>query len=659
MNPRTLSKSRFKLAMECPTKLYYTGKKEYANQNIEDSFLLALADGGFQVGELAKCYFEGGHDIETLDYGEALAQTNELLKQEDVIIYEAAVKYQNLFIRIDVLKKHKNVIQVIEVKAKSFDPQNINFFGKKGALSTDWKSYLYDVAFQKYVTSKAFPDHEVYASLMLADKSTLCPTDGLNQKFRIRTIDGRKRVTVDSPLTPEEKSAPILTQINVDDCCDYIWNDDYDFRESSLPFYDLVDTFADQYEKDVKIPPMLTKECATCEFVANESDVQAGLKSGRAECWKQCLGWEEADFDEPTILDIWDFRKKDEYLQKNIVKVSQITPEDIKSEPDGKPGLSRGQRQWMQVEKYQANDNSVWIDKENLKAEMEKWIFPLHFIDFETSMVAIPFNKGRRPYEAIAFQFSHHIVDEAGNVEHIGQYLNVTPGEFPNYEFVRELKRQLESDQGTIFRYATHENSYLNFIREQIIQDSQNLEDADQLINFIETITTSSGKSEDTWIGPRNMVDMLELVKRYFYDPAMNGSNSIKKVLPAILNASTYLQTKYSKPIYGSVGGIKSHNYQDWCWIQWNGDKVADPYTLLPKLFSDATENELELLSESDELKEGGAALAAYARMQFEDMSEYERSEICKGLLKYCELDTFAMVMIYEGWREMLEGCST
>lgn len=47
---RCLTKSRFKLAMECPTKLYYTEKDEYVNNAIDDPFLLALADGGFQVG---------------------------------------------------------------------------------------------------------------------------------------------------------------------------------------------------------------------------------------------------------------------------------------------------------------------------------------------------------------------------------------------------------------------------------------------------------------------------------------------------------------------------------------------------------------------------------------------------------------------------------
>jgi hypothetical protein len=81
MRPRYLTKSRYKLGLECPTKLYYTGKSEYANKNLEDTFLLALADGGFQVGELAKCYFPGGHDIKTLDYDKALNLTNDLLKK--------------------------------------------------------------------------------------------------------------------------------------------------------------------------------------------------------------------------------------------------------------------------------------------------------------------------------------------------------------------------------------------------------------------------------------------------------------------------------------------------------------------------------------------------------------------------------------------------
>jgi hypothetical protein len=48
------------------------------------------------------------------------------------------------------------------------------------------------------------------------------------------------------------------------------------------------------------------------------------------------------------------------------------------------------------------------------------------------------------------------------------------------------------------------------------------------------------------------MVDMLELVKQYYYQVDMGGSNSIKKVLPAVLNSSEFLQNKYSAPIYNS-----------------------------------------------------------------------------------------------------------
>ena len=40
----------------------------------------------------------------------------------------------------------------------------------------------------------------------------------------------------------------------------------------------------------------------------------------------------------------------------------------------------------------------------------------------------------------------------------------------------------------------------------------------------------------------------------------------------------------------------------------------------------------------------------AYAYMQFSDMPNEERKKIVEGLLRYCELDTLAMVMIYEHW---------
>ncbi|NLY72125.1 MAG: DUF2779 domain-containing protein, partial [Tissierellia bacterium] len=156
--------------------------------------------------------------------------------------------------------------------------------------------------------------------------------------------------------------------------------------------------------------------------------------------------------------------------------------------------------------------------------------------------------------------------------------------------------------------------------------------------------------------GPRNMVDMLELVKSYYYDPYMKGSNSIKVVLPAVLNSSSYLREKYSKPIYGSFEGIKSLNFQDWIWIKEDDQgKVEDPYKLLPKLFSDLSDEDYLMAGLDEELRDGGAAMMAYYKLQFEDISDETKTSIIEGLLRYCELDTLAMVMIYEAWREMVK----
>jgi hypothetical protein len=233
--------------------------------------------------------------------------------------------------------------------------------------------------------------------------------------------------------------------------------------------------------------------------------------------------------------------------------------------------------------------------------------------------------------------------------------LVANPGEFPNYEFVRALKASLEINTGSIFRYHTHENTYLNFIYRQVCSDPGEIEDRDELCEFIKTITTSTGTSEEEWQGERNMIDLHGLVKRYYYDPATNGSISIKDVLPAILNRSEFLQKKYSQPIYGASEGtpnrIPSLNFTNKIWINSDNGKVDNPYKLLPELFKDESEHDYELImSEIEIINNGGAAMTAYAKLQFQEMSLYERQEIEAALLQYCELDTLAMVMICEAW---------
>ena len=178
---RYLTKSRFKLATECPAKLFYTDKRgRYPDTKMDDSFLAALAEGGYQVGELAKLYFPGGTEVKATDHEAALAQTGKLLAQEDVVIYEAAVRHGSLFVRVDVLVKSGRQLKLVEVKAKSFDPGKRSPFlsTRDGTIKSEWSPYLYDVAFQKFVLQAAFPNMDVSAWLMLADKSATSTIDG-------------------------------------------------------------------------------------------------------------------------------------------------------------------------------------------------------------------------------------------------------------------------------------------------------------------------------------------------------------------------------------------------------------------------------------------------------------------------------------------------
>ncbi len=643
---RCLTKSRFQLGMQCPSKLFYAGKaSEYANSSVEDSFLAALADGGFQVGALAREYFSNGHMIDALDDETSLTQAESLLKYKDVVIFEATFRAANLLVRTDILVKKGNRLDLIEVKSKSYDEtKDAGLINSKGEIASTWKPYVMDVAFQRYVLTQACPQFQVHSWMMLPDKKAISSSDGLNQKFEIVVDenDDRIRVVNVTPLRDAEREHPMLTRIDVNALCDQIELDSLGVDFGPDDFAERVDWLASHYEQGEKIVTSIGSHCKDCEYHATLEDRKAGLKCGFRECWQQALGWSDTDFDDPTILELWDFRKKDALLADKRAKLVDVTEQDIRPQPDARPGLSRKERQWLQVEKVQARDDSTWIDTAGLRREVDSWKYPLHFIDFETSRVAIPFHRNRRPYEMIAFQFSHHVMDQDGNVQHKTEFLDTEPTSFPNFEFVRQLRKALKKDQGSVFCYSSHENSTLSAIQRQL-QNSELTEvsDRDELINFIQAFQEEE------------MIDLFKLVKRYYYSPQMKGSNSLKAVLPALLNESEFLRQKYAQPIYGAEDGITSLNFEDKTWIKFEDGQVVDPYQQLPNLFADVSNRELERLSE---LSDGGAAMIAYAKLQSERLSPEERQEIKAALLRYCELDTLAMVMMCEAWIDAIHS---
>jgi hypothetical protein len=641
--------------MNCPTKLYYTGKPQYPDEKKDDPFLEALAEGGYQVGALARCYHPNGIQIHERSYDVSLKQTKTLLTQKNIVIFEGAFQFKNLFIRADIIDKTGNRVKLYEVKSKSFDSTDFNgMLSKKGFLDSVWNDYIYDVAFQKYVIKNAYPDWEVQTYFMLADKNATATVDGLNQKFLLKTVeDEMTTIEIVGDISKAGLGEEVLIRVCVDDLIDKIHQGTESYGPNEMSFIDYIHFLADHFEKDERIIKPIHKDCKICEYQVTIEEEKEGKISGFKECWSKQLGWENEMFELPRILDIWDYRRKQELIDSGIYLMRDVKPEhigNIESNLDGK--LTRTERQWLQIRKTVDHDPEPYINIDGLKAEINSFVYPLHFIDFETSMVAIPFFKGRRPYEQIAFQFSHHIVNSDFTLEHKGQYLCEEKGMFPNFEFVRNLKKELEHDNGSIFRYAAHENTVLNQIMSQLQEANVNeVPDKQYLMEFIKSIT-----HDDNYQGERDMIDMLRLVRNYYYHPLMGGSNSLKLVLPAILNSSDYIQAKYSKPIYGKTSEIKSLNFENgWTWIKVDDKgKLINPYDLLPPIFEGIDNEQIEQFLMRSNIQEGGAAMTAYAKMQFTKISDTERNRIIKGLLKYCELDTLAMVMVWEYWNNLI-----
>lgn len=662
---RYLTKSRMKTALECPTKLYYYGKdKIYANNMKEDDFLMALAEGGYQVGELAKCYYPGGIDIIEGKYDIPLKKTNSLLKETDVTIFEAAIEFEDFFIRIDILNKVGNKVELIEVKSKSIDPNDPGFTNKSGYMVPGWRPYFYDVAFQTWVLKQAHPEWEIIPYLYLCDKSKTATVDGLNQHFKINNDNGQKSVIKPKNLTKEMLGEEVLVKISVKEYVQMIMNGfEVDpikkTKEDHKDFVERVKEYAHYYKADKKYPVSLGLKCKNCEYKTNPDSKE--LKSGYVECWKSIY----ADFDEnkPHIFDIWNYRKSPDLLKRNLFYLDELYA-------DPQIFDSLNDRQKLQVQRTVEDDKREDISPD-IFMEMDSWKFPLHFIDFETCMTAIPFHKGRHPYEQNAFQFSCHTLFEDGHIEH-EEWIESEPGKFPNYDFVKALKKVLDKDDGTIFRYAPHENTVLRQIQEQM--DSEPSDLCDELIEWIDTITEwKDTETNQKFYGERNMVDMWALLKKYYYNPLMGGSNSLKFVLPAIMTSSEKLKRIYSEPVgFGN-------NLSDM--VLWKLDNTTntpvDPYQLLPNHFSDLdlTKESMvmesgeirdgaaafsdfdltqeEMVIEDGEIREGAAAMIAFSKMQFTEMKNEERILLVRALLQYCELDTLAMVMLYQHWNSL------
>ena len=601
-----LSKSDFKVARTCGTKLYYK-KLRYTSKQDDDPYLEFLADGGYMVETIAKLLFPEGREIEFDSNENAVELTKQALKSDTVTLFEATLMFGQLLARVDILEKRGNQFRLIEVKAKGFDSETDGvspFRGARGDILSKWRPYLEDVTFQTHILRSLFPDAVVTPCLCLVDKSKACGIETSFENFQILPREkksevktfSRPQVTFNGDIEALRKQ-PFVQVIEVSNKVDELLPE---VRQAAVVFAASL-----AREKPERIRPSLGVKCKKCEYRLD--DTEAVEKKGFRECWGKL-----AD-PSPHLLDFYrvDVLGVKGQVAANMIAQGQCGIRDIsKNDLRGKIG----ERQGIQLE--WTLKNKEFINPE-LPKILEGCKYPLHFIDFEASRMAVPYHAGMRPYEQVAFQWSCHTIPVRGaNLVH-QEWINVDEA-YPNFEFARSLKKVVDGS-GTVFVWSPFERSTLNDVRRQMIQYSQ--QDR-ALADWLEAVTSDHGP----------LVDLCKLAKEHYFHPRMGGSLSIKHVLPAV---------------WFQNAKIRSHPW----FVQYLKEadgQILEPYkTLEPLPFGDEENDE-----EAEAVREGTGAIRTYQEMMFglrrSDAPFREAQR--QLLLNYCKLDTAAMVMIWMHW---------
>lgn len=616
----TLSKSDFQLASTCPKKLVYK-KQGYPTTNDTNEYMEMLAKGGYVVGMMATLMYPNGVEI-TGNTKEAITKTNEYLQQDNCVLFEAAIQSGEKLIRVDILEKIGNKINLIEVKAKSHDTEDDKYKQEKLL-----EKYIEDVAFQYLVMREALPEYEIHPYLFMPDKSKRTNIDGLVGWFNVVTSNDENDQEIEelpAQQKPRFKKPEVVfkfeNETNKADYIEILKTDNLlqlrDVKERVIQLQDIIrnraNHFIDILKNGIKDTDYtIKKTCKACEFKCDNA-----TKNGFKECWGSLADPVPHIFDLYYGGSITNEDKQpylDELIELSKTSLFDILPERLKNKK-GEVGV-RGERQIIQL-KY-TEQNKEWISND-LPMVLNEYQYPLHFIDFETYTGALPFHKGMRPYELIAFQWSCHTIPYKGATPIHSEWIE-TQGNFPNFAFAESLKQQI-GVSGTPFMWATHENTVLRTILHQMeVFDYTN----DDLAEWLIGITSDKSVKREG-----RLVDMNDLTKKYYFHPLMKGRTSIKKVLPSIWNNHTYL---HQVPFF-----------KDYSATDFEGG-IVDPYDTLK---ADTTQ-----IDEEEAVAGGTEAMRAFQRIRFDEtLSPSQKNEIKRQLLEYCKLDTMAMVIIAHHW---------
>lgn len=198
--------------------------------------------------------------------------------------------------------------------------------------------------------------------------------------------------------------------------------------------------------------------------------------------------------------------------------------------------------QRMQTEYFL--DRKSHADPARIREFLKKVRYPVCFLDFETFGSGIPLFDGTRPYQQVPFQYSLHRIDaEGAEVRHF-EYL-AHPGVDPRKEIAEKLAGEIPFGACVLVYNMAFEKRVLRELGEFLPKLRKRLN------AVIE-----------------GMIDLMEPFKRRdIYHWRMNGSYSLKSVLPVLVPEMTY------EDLAISDGAMASEAY-------FTMEEIADPAEL-------------------------------------------------------------------------------
>lgn len=292
-------------------------------------------------------------------------------------------------------------------------------------------------------------------------------------------------------------------------------------------------------------------------------NVDEPVRSLGMHCFKpyECSFWNYCSrrLPSPSVFDLNKIHKKDAFELYNDGKASFT---DLQSNPR----LTTGQ--CTQIESTLSNEPH--INPTGIRQWLDKLSCPLYFLDFETIQQAVPVYQKTKPFQQIPFQYSLHIQDRPGSIPAHKEFLAKT-GVDPRRELAERLCADIPRDVCTLAYNKSFECGRIA----ELAAAYPDL--ADHLLNIRDHI-----------------IDLIEPFRAWdCYLPAMNGSFSIKSVLPALFPNDHELD-------YHSLNGIH------------NGSEAMNAFPMLASLPVE------------------------------------KQAELRQSLLAYCRLDTLAMVKVLQ-----------